>query len=454
MSERSEERVGAPTTSVGAEVSRLVELAWPVAVAQLGFMMLGVVDVLMVGQLGEGALAGVMLGHTFAFSLQALLLGAAVGLDPLFSQAIGARRPDRAGEALARGGALLGLMCLPIMGLHLGAEPLLLTVGQPEEAAAIGGQYAFVRTLSVPLFAGLMLMRGLLQARGQMMPGAIAILLGNGVNVLFNGALLFGWFGAPVLGPVGVAWASVAATAVMFLALVLLSGDLFAVVRPRWSAVRDRKGLVRAMGLALPVSAQVALESWGFSVATVLMGWLGETALAAHAIALTLASLAFMVPLGISAAASARVGNLLGAGHPWGRAAAVAVALGACSMAVFVVPFATFPTLLASLFTAEGAVILVVASLLPVAAGFAFFDAVQVVTFGVLRGVGDTAVPAAANVVGYYLLGLPLGAALAFGVGLGAVGVWLGLASALATVAVLLLLRLVSTHRRGGFAVG
>lgn len=454
MAESSEERVGSPTQSVGGEIGRLASLAWPVAVAQLGFMLLGVVDVLMVSQLGGGALAGVMLGHTLAFSLQALLMGAAIGLDPLFSQAIGARRPDRAGEALARGLAVLGVLCVPITLLHLLAEPLLLLAQQPPDAAAIGGDYAVVRTLSVPMFALLVLLRSLLQARGQMMPGAWAILVGNLVNVLVNGALIFGWFGVPAIGPVGAAWASVASTAVMLGIMVSLSGDLFRVVRPRWSAVADLPAMVRVAALALPVSAQIALESWGFSVSTLLMGWIGETELAAHAIALTLASLAFMVPLGISSAASARVGNLLGGEHPWGRAAVVAVGMGAVSMAFFMVPFALIPGTLAQQFTREVEVAAVVAVLLPVAAGFGFFDAVQVVTFGVLRGVGDTAVPAAANIVAYYGLGLPLGAALAFVLGWGAVGIWCGLAAALASVACLLLLRLRWTHRRGGVRVG
>lgn len=453
-SEEAEERVGAPTANLRAEIGRVLQLAWPVVIAQLGFMLLGVADVIMVGQLGEVPLAGVMLGHTLVFSLQAVIMGAAIGLDPLFAQAIGAKQPAQVGEALARGIGLLTALSIPIAALHLFAEPILLLAGQPVEAASIGGDYAWVRTLSVPLFAALVLVRGLLQARGQMMPGAWAIGAGNLVNVLVNGALLFGWFGAPVLGPVGAAWASVAATLAMLGVMVALSGDLFAVIRPRWSALRDLPAVRRMALVALPVSAQVALESWGFSVATLLMGWIGETELAAHAVALTLASLAFMVPLGISSAASARVGNLLGAGHGWGRAALVSIGLGTASMAVLATAFLLVPRELAGLFTPDPAVVEIAALLLPVAAGFAFFDAVQVVTFGVLRGVGDTAVPAAANIVGYYLIGFPLSIVLAFGIGMGAVGVWTGLASALASVAILLLIRLRSTHRRGGFRVG
>lgn len=442
-------RIGTPAASVGGEIARLIELAWPVALAQLGLMLLGVVDVAMVGRLGEGALAGVMLGHTWSFSVQALLIGAAIGVEPLFSQAFGAREPDRAGDALVRATVLLSAMSLPIVLLHLAAGPVLGLAGQPVDATAVAHDYAVVRALGVPPLAVLVLLRSLLQARGRMIPGAVAIGIGNLVNVLANGVLVLGWFGVTPIGAVGAAWASVLSGVVMMVVLLALGLDLVREVRPRWARGADLRALGPVSALALPVSAQVALESWGFSVSTLLMGWLGQTALAAHAVTLTLASLAFMLPLGISSAASARVGNLIGARQPWGRASWVAIGLGAAVMLGSGAAFAFAPLPLARLFSPEPHVVALAAVLLPVAAGFGFFDGVQVVTFGVLRGAGDTAVPAAANVVGYYLVGLPLGSVLAFGFGFGAVGLWLGLLVALAAVAALLALRLTGVLRRG-----
>jgi multidrug resistance protein, MATE family len=417
-------------------------------------MLLGVVDVAMVGRLGERALAGVMLGHTWTFAFQALLLGAAIGVEPLVAQAFGGRRPDRAGEALVRGAALLAVLSVPIIGLHLVADAALPLLGQPADASRVAGEYAAVRALGVPAFAGLVLLRSAMQARGQMLPGAVAIGVGNAANVLLNGWLVLGWFGMPAIGAVGAAWASVGATMVMLAVLVALSGELWRDVQPRWSAALELRPQLALLGVAIPVSLQVALESWGFSISTVLMGWMGTTALSAHAVALTLASLAFMLPLGISSAASARVGNLLGAGRPWGLPAVVAIGLGAAVMLVSGALFAAAPRPLALAFTAEEPVLALAAALLPVAGAFALFDGIQVVTFGVLRGAGDTAVPAAANVVGYYVVGLPLGAGLAFWGGLGPVGVWIGLLAALAMVSMILLVRLRSTWRRGGFRVG
>ena len=185
-----------------------------------------------------------------------------------------------------------------------------------------------------------------------------------------------------------------------------------------------------------------------------MMGWLGTTQVAAHAVALNLASLAFMVPLGMSAAASARTGNLLGAGERWQAPGWVAIGLGAASMSVSGSLFLLFPHALAHLYSDDPDVIALAAGLLPMAAALGFFDGVQAVSFGVLRGAGDVRVPSLFNVVGYWLVGLPLGAWLAFGAGWGPYGIWAGIVMALFVVASLLVVRVRWTGRRGGRLVG
>jgi MATE family multidrug resistance protein len=159
-----------------------------------------------------------------------------------------------------------------------------------------------------------------------------------------------------------------------------------------------------------------------------------------------------MVPLGIGSAASTRVGNLLGAGRPWALAARTAVALGLTMALLSATLFALFPRELAALYVPDDPDVLAIAvRLLPVAAGFQVFDAFQAVTFGVLRGAGDTFAPSVINVVGYYVVGLPLGAWLGWSGGLGVLGIWLGLTTALAIVSFLLALRLRHVSSRGGF---
>jgi MATE family multidrug resistance protein len=447
-------REGGTRAGYAREAMTLANLAWPVTLAHLGTMLLGVVDVWMVGQLGERQLAATSLGHTWAFSVQVLLLGAAAGLDPLFSQAHGAGRPDRVGETLVRGAALLLFLAVPVTAMHLLAGPALTLAGQPAEEVALAHGYVRIRAWSVIPFAIAVLARQCLQGTAVMWPGAVAIVVGNVVNFVLNGILIFGLFGAPRLEVEGAAWATVASSCAMAATLVAIGFPWFRAMKPRLGALHDGPALAIMARSALPVSLQVGLEGWGFSLGTIMAGWLGPTALAANAVALTLASLAFMVPLGLSSAGATRVGNLLGAGREWRVAAWTAVGLGIVVMGASGSVFAALPGPVASLFTPEPAVLAVAASLLPVAAGFGFFDGAQVVLFGVLRGAGDTTLPAVANIVGYYVIGLPLGAWLAFGVGFGVVGLWMGLAVALAIVSLILAIRLTATVRRGGYRVG
>lgn len=449
MQDEAQVRVGTPTRSVGAEVARLSVLAAPVVLANLGSMLLGIVDVIMVGALGEQALASVSLGNTWAFALQLLLIGAAAGMDPLFAQAFGSGDAPRAGRALVRGAVLLGILCVPVMLGHGVAGPALTLAQAPPEVIPDAHVYTLVRTLAVVPFAALMLLRQLLQAAGRMWPGFVAILVGNAANVVVNGMLLFGWFGATPVGPVGAAWATVVSTVGMAVVAGVLTLPLLPRLQPRLADLKDLRAFGRMARTCLPVGFQVGLEGWGFSLSTLAVGWFGATAIAAHTVALTLASLAFMVPMGLSSSAAARVGNLIGGGHRWQRAGWTAVAMGGGAMLVWALAFVIAPTRLSALIVHEPEAIALAAALLPIAAGFALFDGTQVVAFGVLRGAGDTTVPAVANIVGYYIVGLPLGITLALVGGLGARGIWLGLATALFCVAALLLVRLRVLGRRG-----
>ena len=195
------------------------------------------------------------------------------------------------------------------------------------------------------------------------------------------------------------------------------------------------------------------MEAWAFNAATFLAGRLGALPVAAHAVVMNLAALAFMVPLGVGSAAATRVGNLLGAGAPWARAGWAAVGLGAGLMGLSAALFAGLPEALVGLYTRDEGVIELAAGMLVIAAVFQVFDGIQVVSFGVLRGAGDVRLPALANVVGYWVIGLPVGAWLAYRTAWGARGIWIGLTLGLASVATLLLVRLAQTARRGGSRV-
>jgi MATE family multidrug resistance protein len=291
-----------------------------------------------------------------------------------------------------------------------------------------------------------------MQAMSHVRATAAAILLGNLANLGFNWLLIFGHWGFPALGVRGSALSTSISRWVMFLYLLVAARRWLA---PYWRGFTREaaawREYLRMLRIGLPIGFHNAVELGIFAFAAVLIGSIGVTELAAHQVALTLASLSFMVPLGIGGAAATRVGNAIGRGDLSGarRAAAASLLLGAGAMSGFALLFATLPVPLGRLYTRDPAVLAVVALLLPIAAVFQVFDGLQVVGAGVLRGAADTTFPAASALVGYWALALPAGWYLAFHAGLGTRGFWWGFTLGLGTVAILLLLRIAARFRHG-----
>ncbi len=439
-----------------AELRRLFTLAWPVIIGQLGLVTMGTVDVAMVGSVGGDALAAVGIGHLWTFGVLVVGFGVLGGLDPIFSQAWGAGDTAVGSRTLARAGVLALLLSVPLVLLHLAAGPALLALGQPPEIVPVAAAYC---AAIAPSVAPVMLQQALaryLQGRGEMKLPMFAVLLGNLVNIAGNWLLVRGFslgdLVVPAMGAVGCGVATSLVRFSMFaLLLVATLPMLRKLPRPSWAEVLDPRALWRLFAVGGPVGFQHGLEVWAFCAAGLLMGLLGSTEVAAHAVAINLSSLAFMIPFGLGAAAATRVGNLIGAGLPWGRSAWMAVGLGTAWMSLTAVLFASAPTTLASLYTQEAPVVATAALLLPIAAAFQLFDGVQAVTFGVLRGAGDTRMPALVNLFGYWMLGLPLAAWMGVVQGPSPQWVWGGLALGLLVVAGLLLLRLRAVIRKGGF---
>lgn len=429
-------------------------MAGPLMIGTLGQMGMSVVDTLLVGNLGEDALATVATANLWCFSM--VMVGTAVlrGLEPVAAQAMGAGDRQAGGEALARALILSVLLTPALAAAILLARPMLGLLGQPpallDGAHAFALAFAWVAPFAMPYTA----IRQFLTSVAEIRPTVAAVLLANVVNAAVGAFLIYG---PPKLGFVGAAWATVVAHA----ALLGFTAWLGRAPLRAWWPQRPAEGwaapraIWRIFALGAPLAMQVALEVWAFNAAGILMGWLGKLELAAHSIILNLSSVAFMVPLSISIAAATRVGNLIGAGLPWRRAAWTAVGMGAGIMAISASLFVLFPSQLVALYTRpeDAAVRAMGVGLLPIAAAFQLFDGTQVVSFGVLRGAGDVRVPSLANVVGFWLVGLPAGWWLASRHGFGAQGVWIGLALGLAIVAVLLVVRIAFTIRRGGYRV-
>jgi MATE family multidrug resistance protein len=434
-----------PTTSTREELVQVVRLATPVVMVQVGMMLMGVVDTMMLGRLDALALAAGALGNTVSFGLLVPAMGILFALDPLVAQAFGAGDHEAVKRHFQRGLVLAAVLSLPLSAIMLNAAPLLRLLGQSETIVPAAADY--IRGL-VPGNIGFLVfvaLRQTLTALGRIRQAMWAIVVANLVNLLFNWLLIFGHWGMPKLGVIGSAYATalarwVMAGMVLAVSWRILKPYLASLGKELWQA----GPYFSIVGLGVPIALLLSAEMWFFSTVALLIGHLGPIELAAHQIALNLAAVSFQVPVGVAAAAAARVGNAIGRRDPDGarRSARVCLVVGACVMSVSAAAFAFLPGLLARLYTPDQAVIAIASILIPVAALFQIFDGLQVVGSGVLRGAADTRIPAMLGLFGYWGIGLPLGWYFAFGQGRGPQGLWWGLTIGLATVAIFLLARI------------
>jgi MATE family multidrug resistance protein len=426
------------------ELRALFRLAVPVVVVQVGMMMLGVVDSIMMGRVSPAHLAGVALGNLYFFSATVLGMGVLMSLDPVISQAVGAN--DR--EGIARGvqrGALLALgLTLAVSLLFAPMRPLLVLLRQPPEVVPIAVGFALASLPGILPFYLFVVLRQGLQAMGRVAPIIAVVVLGNLVNVFLNWVLIYGNLGAPALGATGTGLASSIARLLMTLGLLAVAWPVLKEhLRPLRREALRAAPLIRLLRLGGPIGFQLQLEYGAFAAVGVCMGLIGTVAMASHQVALNLASLTFMVPLGIAQASSVLVGRAVGRGDPAGarRAAGAGLVAGAGFMTITAVILLTIPRLLARIYSPDPDVVALAALLLPVAGLFQVFDGLQVVSTAVLRGIGDTRTPMLLHVAGFWLVGLPVGLFFGFTLGGGPIGLWWGLAAGLGVMAILLLAR-------------
>jgi MATE family multidrug resistance protein len=428
---------------VRREVRKLVTLATPVALTQLSAMLLWTVDLLMVGHVGLVHLNAVSLGRIWVMGTTVVASGLLFGLDPIAAQAHGARDRERLGRVLLHGSALALAASVPVALLWLATGPILSALGQDPETVTLAARYVRVQIPGLPFFLLYLVLRQYLQARGLVRPAMWIAFGANVFNAALNWPLIFGHFGLPRLGATGAGIATAVTQVAMLVAMLAafrrlrLQRGSRTVLDPRRLSARE---LAEIAALGAPVAFQLSLEYWAFGITTLWAGHLGALPLAAHSIALNLASITYMVPLGIGQGATTRVGNLLGAGDRAGaqRAAWVALGLGGGVMLLAAAAFVAGREVIPGWFTGDAAAVAAAAAVLPVAAAFELFDGLQAVGGGILRGMGRTRPAALFNLIGYYALGLPLGWWLGRPERLGLPGLWWGLALGLFAVALAL----------------
>ena len=425
-------------------LASLLRLALPMAAVQVGFMFMGAVDTVMVGHLSARDLAAVALGNLYFFLTTSFGLGTLFALDPLVSQAFGAADRDGIARAIQRGFVIaLGLAVFSSLLLTSG-RPLLTFFRQPADVIPLAADYALVSIPGVLPFYLFVVLRQSLQSMGRVRPIVVVIVLANLANVLFNWVLIFGNLGAPALGAVGSGWATTLSRWFMLLALLGIAWPLIrSYVRPLRTDALDIEPLKRMCRLGFPIGIQFFLEFGVFGAIGILMGTLGTIPMASHQVAINLASITFMMAVGVTQATTVLVGQAVGSGDPdrARRSAGAGLVIAATVMAFTGAVFLTIPGLLARLYTPDLEVLGLATTLIPVAGIFQIFDGLQAVGSGVLRGVGDTLAPMVVNLVGFWMIGLPVSLYLAFPGGLGPLGLWWGMAAGLAAVALFLLMR-------------
>ncbi|WP_152047613.1 MATE family efflux transporter [Aureimonas psammosilenae] len=448
-----------PGASWGAHLGATLALGSPLVGAQLAQMAIHVTDTLMVGRLGTTELAAAVLCTQGFYLVWIFGSGFAQGLLPLAASAEG--RGDRAG---VRRSVRMGFWALGAYGLLMLVplwhfEAILLALGQEAETARLAG--SFMRVFEWGLIPALFIagFRSGLSVVGRAGTILLVTLASVVLNAALNWVLIFGHFGFPALGLNGSALASVLTNVLGALALFAYCRwargledyrFLQRIWRPDWPAFRE------ILRIGLPVSTTIIAEAGLFAASSVMMGWLGTVTLAAHGIALQLASIAFMVPLGLSQAASVRVGVAFGR-RDWlglGRAAWSAIGLGFAAGCCGAILFWAAPGFLVGAYLdkshAESPAMLAEGvQLLAVAAAFQLVDCLQVVSAGVLRGLADTRVPMIMALVSYWGIGMPVAWVLAFTAGLGGVGIWAGLAAGLFFAAVMMTARVAMRARLG-----
>jgi len=442
------------------ELRSTLALAWPLILANLTQQLIQATDVLLLGRLGATPLAAATLALNLTWTFSIFLLGLITASSPMMATALGQRfNAVRDVRRTFRAGLWLLVIVMPPYSLLMwNAGGLMMTLGISAELAAQGQTFLRAYMWIVAPWLLFQLLRNFVAAVER--PRIVLWLSIGGIflNALVSWALIFGHFGLPALGLVGSGLGSTITWLIMCAALIaVISTDRrfrrFHLFGHWWRF--DRQRTVAMLKLGWPIGATMGLEIGVFALAAYFMGWIGAPAVAAHAVALQLAALTFMVPLGLGQAATVRVGLALGRKDEAGiaRAGWTAWVLGLLFMATMALVMWGIPRQLITLFLedapANAVVIGLAVSFLRVAAAFQLVDGAQVIGAGMLRGLHDTRWPLLFALVGYWVVGLGIGSWLAFAADWKGVGIWIGLASGLAAVAVLMLARWALRDRIG-----
>lgn len=429
-----------------AEILNTFKLAYPVIIGQLGIIMMGVVDSMMVGQLGPIPLAAASLGNSLIFIILIIGIGSSIVVSPLVAILVGAKRYDECGIYFRQSLFVNILMSFMMIMIILVVVNFIYLLNQPDEIIELTITYMVIVGLSAFPLMVYQTYKQFIEGLSVMKPAMVISLLANIINVFANWILIFGKFGFPELGIAGAAWATFASRVFMALAMMF-----YVMINSRFKQYDvnfhfrglDFKVIKKIVSLGLPSGFQYFFEVGAFSFAVIMIGWIGANELAAHQIAINLASISFMAVLGISQAASIRVGNAMGEQSIYKirKAGFTGIFLGASTMFLAGVTFIILNEFLPTLYISDKNVIEIASRLIIIAALFQLSDGTQAVGIGILRGLTDVKGPTIITFIAYWVISLPIAYMLAFNFNLGVDGVWYGLLIGLTASAIMLTAR-------------
>lgn len=423
-----------------------LQLSYPVIIGQLGFIMMGVVDSLMVGTLGSAPLAAASLGNSITLLIFIVGIGVSFAVTPLVAISVGAKKYSDCGVYFRQSLLVNLTFGFILMAVTLICSELLIYLNQPAEVLAQAKSYTRILGLGAIPVMLFQTYKQFIEGLSVMMPAMVITILANIVNAFTNWVLIFGNLGFPALGLDGAGWATF--TSRLFMAISLMFYVMNKIYFKQYDVSFHFKNInvpviKKILSLGLPSGIQYFFEVGAFAFAVIMIGWLGTDQLAAHQIAINLASISFMVVLGLSISGGIRVGNAVGEKNinRVRKAGFTSIFLALCVMAVSGLIFILLRNYLPTLYIDDKTVISIASSLLIIAALFQLSDGVQAVGIGILRGLTDVKIPTLITFVAYWIVGLPTGYFLAFVLGWNVQGIWIGLLAGLTTSAILLTLR-------------
>ncbi len=431
------------------EARYLVGLGTPLAIAQVSQMSMSVVDVVMAGRYGAVDLAGVGLGSGLFWPIMLLLTGMLLSVTPTIAQLYGARQIGETGYVARQAMWLAAILALAVFFVMQNIEPVYRLIGVDARAIPVAGEFLRAQSFGVFGMLGYLVLRNLCEGSGMTVPTMAILLSALAFKIPITYVMVFGWGDFEGLGGVGCGWATAATMWLQLLGALLAvrmtrvakSGFFSAIEWPDWSVIG------RLVRIGVPMGLTIFVEVSFFSGVTLLIGRLGVEAVAAHQIAMNVASIGFMIPLALSMASTIRVGASVGASNFRSASRTVKTAIGLSLIVgmIVAVVYIVGRHPIVALYSDEVEVLRVSATLLLMCAFFQLFDASQVTAVGTLRGFKDVRVPMCIAMFSYWLIGMPLGAILTFGIrsfeGIGVYGFWWGLIVGLAIADTLLVAR-------------